>query len=60
MKREIEELEYHANDIERTVRIREPGIRRLDKGLADKLKKMGEAAGEVTKHIRERKGPTTG
>lgn len=60
MNREIREAAETADAVRELVRVAEPGIRRLDKGLADKVKKMGEAAGEVTKHIIERAGPTTG
>lgn len=59
MNREIREAGDTADAVRELVRIAEPGIRRLDKGLADKVKKMGEAAGEVSKHIEERTSPTT-
>jgi len=60
MKLEIDFIQKNAEHVQEIVKTQEPGLRRLDKGLADKVKKMGEAAGEVSKHIKERRGPATG
>jgi hypothetical protein len=60
MNEKIDTVEYVAEQVIEKVQRDLPGVQRLDKGLADKLKKMGDAATEVVKHVQERRGPATG
>lgn len=60
MKRDLADAENFAENVKRSADFIEPSVRRLDKSLADKVKKLGDAAGEVVKHVRERKQPATG
>lgn len=56
----IDDTEMQAGRIKKVVQEQERLVRKLDRELADKLKRVGDAAGEVEKHIKERRRPTTG